>query len=161
MNINNTHLFFAATLLCHLGIVYATKKKVFSLTGGAKDDESSGSTFSAIEYFTKSQPWPSTGNKNVLVCGGAGYIGTHTIVSLLSEGYDVTVVDNLVNANKEGLKRVQEITKVPPERIRFYDCDICDYDGNVMFIIVSRSPSIFLSCFQLTSLYFILASCYT
>ena len=46
------------------------------------------------------------------------------------EGYYFTVLDNLFNANKEGLRRVQEITQVAPERIRFYDCDLCDYDGN-------------------------------
>jgi UDP-glucose 4-epimerase len=46
----------------------------------------------------------------VLVCGGAGYIGSHTIVALLESGYDVTVVDNLVNANEESLRRcVDEI----------------------------------------------------
>ena len=142
MNINNTHIFFAATILCHLGIVYAGKKKIFSLTGGAKDDESSKSSI-----FKASQPWPTTGNKNVLVCGGAGYIGTHTIVSLLSEGYDVTVVDNLVNANEEGLRRVKEITKTAPERIRFYNCDLCDYDGNIYLCSQHIFPfRLFCSC---------------
>ena len=42
--------------------------------------------------------------KNVLVTGGAGYIATHTIICLLQAGYDVTVVDNLVNSNKEGIQ---------------------------------------------------------
>lgn len=38
----------------------------------------------------------------ILVTGGAGYIATHTIVCLLEAGYDVTVVDNLINSNEEG-----------------------------------------------------------
>jgi len=41
--------------------------------------------------------WPTTGNLQVLVAGGAGYIASHTIVCLLEQGYDVTIVDNLVN----------------------------------------------------------------
>ncbi len=47
---------------------------------------------------------------NVLVTGGAGYIGSHTCVELLESGADVTVVDNLSNSNPESVKRVQEIT---------------------------------------------------
>ena len=69
---------------------------------------------------------PSTGNKQILISGGAGYIGTHTIVCLLEAGYDVTVVDNLINANEESLRRVQEITACDPNRIRFYNVDICN-----------------------------------
>ena len=52
-------------------------------------------------------PVPSTGNPQILITGGAGYIGSHTILCLLEAGFDVTVVDNLVNANEESLKRVQ------------------------------------------------------
>jgi UDP-glucose 4-epimerase len=47
--------------------------------------------------------------KNVLVTGGAGYIGSHACVSLLQNGYDVTVVDNLSNSSAESLRRVGEI----------------------------------------------------
>ena len=46
----------------------------------------------------------------VLVTGGAGYIGSHTLISMMASGYDVIVVDNLDNSNKESLKRVEEIT---------------------------------------------------
>ena len=69
---------------------------------------------------------PTTGNKQILISGGAGYIGTHTIVCLLEAGYDVTVVDNLVNSNEESLRRVQDITACDPNRIRFYNVDICN-----------------------------------
>ena len=47
----------------------------------------------------------------ILVTGGAGYIGSHTCVELLNAGYEVVVVDNLVNSSKESLrewKRLQE-----------------------------------------------------
>lgn len=48
---------------------------------------------------------------NILVTGGAGYIGSHTIIELLDEGHTVSVVDNLSNSNKEAIKRVEEITE--------------------------------------------------
>ena len=116
---SNSQILFAvtaATILCNIGIVYANRKKLLSISGGGSKEEK--------EF--KSQPWPTTGNKNILVCGGAGYIGTHTIVTLLASGYDVTVVDNLINANVEALRRVQSITQCDPSRIRFYECDLCD-----------------------------------
>ena len=47
---------------------------------------------------------------NVLVTGGAGYIGSHACVELLNAGHSVVVVDNLINANAECLRRVERIT---------------------------------------------------
>ena len=60
---------------------------------------------------------------NVLVTGGAGYIGSHTCVELLNEGHGVVVVDNLCNANPKSLQRVQEITG---KTLRFYEGDVRD-----------------------------------
>jgi len=60
---------------------------------------------------------------SVLVTGGAGYIGSHTCVELLSAGYDVVVVDNLSNSKEEALKRVQEISGKP---LKFYKVDLLD-----------------------------------
>jgi UDP-glucose 4-epimerase len=72
--------------------------------------------------------WPKTGNKHILVAGGAGYIASHTIVCLLAQGYDVTVVDNLVNSNLESIRRVRMISGCEDARLRVYICDMCNAD---------------------------------
>ncbi len=59
----------------------------------------------------------------VLVTGGAGYIGSHTVVELLQTGVDVVVIDNLSNSSEEALKRVEQITK---KSVTFYQGDILD-----------------------------------
>lgn len=62
-------------------------------------------------------------NKTVLVTGGAGYIGTHTLIEMVQSGYEPVVVDNLVNASEESLRRVAKITG---KEIKFYKADIRD-----------------------------------
>ncbi|KZS23642.1 UDP-glucose 4-epimerase GalE [Wohlfahrtiimonas chitiniclastica] len=47
---------------------------------------------------------------NILVTGGAGYIGSHTCVELLEAGHTVVVLDNLSNSSEESLRRVTELT---------------------------------------------------
>ena len=59
----------------------------------------------------------------VLLTGGAGYIGSHTCVVLLENGYDVVVVDNLCNSSQESLRRVEKITGHP---VAFYRSDLRD-----------------------------------
>lgn len=62
---------------------------------------------------------------SILVCGGAGYIGSHTCVELLNAGYEVVVVDNLYNSSEEAVKRVENITK---KAVKFYEVDLLDKD---------------------------------
>ena len=54
---------------------------------------------------------------NVLVTGGAGYIGSHTCIELLNSDYGVVVIDNLCNSNPKSLERVQELTGIT---VKFY-----------------------------------------
>ena len=60
---------------------------------------------------------------NVLVTGGAGYIGSHTCLELLESGYGVVVIDNLCNSNPKSLDRVQELTG---KSLKFYEGDVRD-----------------------------------
>ena len=60
---------------------------------------------------------------NVLVTGGAGYIGSHTCVELLNEGHGVVVIDNLCNSNPKSLDRVKTITG---KDLTFYEGDVRD-----------------------------------
>ena len=59
----------------------------------------------------------------ILVTGGTGYIGSHTVVELLNKGYEVVIVDNYVNSKPEVLNRIYKITGKNP---RFYEIDVCD-----------------------------------
>ncbi len=60
---------------------------------------------------------------SILVTGGAGYIGSHTCVELLNQGYEVVVVDNLSNSSKISLDRVERITG---KKLSFYEADLLD-----------------------------------
>ena len=60
---------------------------------------------------------------NILLTGGAGYIGSHTIIELDKAGHGVVVVDNLVNSNPESLRRV---AKIIGKEIPFYEVDVRD-----------------------------------
>lgn len=62
---------------------------------------------------------------SVLVTGGAGYIGSHTVIDLIDNGYDVVVVDNLCNSKKIAVERVEKITG---KKIKFYLADMCDLE---------------------------------
>ncbi len=62
---------------------------------------------------------------SVLVTGGAGYIGSHTVIELIENGYDVVVVDNLCNSKRVALERVE---KIVGKKIKFYQENVCDLE---------------------------------
>ena len=64
---------------------------------------------------------------NILVAGGAGYIGSHTCVELINAGHNVICVDNLSNSKYESIKRVEQITS---NKIKFYKVDLTDYESS-------------------------------
>lgn len=61
----------------------------------------------------------------ILVTGGAGFIGSHTCIELLNEGYDIIVADNFSNSNVEVIKRVEDISD---KEVKLYEIDILDRD---------------------------------
>ncbi len=63
---------------------------------------------------------------NILVTGGAGYIGSHTCVELLNAGYDIVVVDNLDNSC---LKAVETTKRIAGKDFKFYECDLLDREN--------------------------------
>ena len=82
-----------------------------------------------LHYFVPSMSAVSATNNvkgNILVTGGAGYIGSHTVVCLLNDGYDITIVDNLVNANEICIARIKELTGADDSRLRFFNVDLCN-----------------------------------
>lgn len=63
---------------------------------------------------------------NILLAGGAGYIGSHTCIELISAGHTVVIADNLCNSKKEAVKRVE---KIVGQEIPFYEINVCDHDA--------------------------------
>lgn len=63
---------------------------------------------------------------SVLVTGGAGYIGSHTAIELMENGYDVVIADNFCNSKAEVLNRIKTISQ---KDFAFYEADICDMDA--------------------------------
>ena len=60
---------------------------------------------------------------NILLTGGAGYIGSHIAIELIKDGYSVAIADNLSNSSREAVKRLESITE---RSIPFYEIDVCD-----------------------------------
>lgn len=66
------------------------------------------------------------GNKTVLISGGAGYIGSHTAVELINAGYEVVIIDNLSNSEREAISGIENITG---RKINFEEVDTCDKEA--------------------------------
>ncbi|MFN2134627.1 MAG: UDP-glucose 4-epimerase GalE [Candidatus Promineifilaceae bacterium] len=62
----------------------------------------------------------------ILVTGGAGYIGSHTVLELLNQGHEIVVVDNLVNSKREALRRVGQLAGRP---VTFHEVDVLDKEA--------------------------------
>ena len=85
--------------------------------------------------------------KNVLITGGAGYIGTHTAVELLNKNYNVIIYDNLSNSSKIAVDRVEEITG---EKIKFYQADILDKE-KLKEVLATEKIDVLIHCAALKS----------
>ena len=72
----------------------------------------------------------------ILVTGGTGYIGSHTVLELLAADYETVVVDNLCNSSEESIRRVEQITG---RRATFYKADIRD-EAAMMEIFLKEKP---------------------
>ena len=63
--------------------------------------------------------------ENLLITGGAGYIGSHTCVELLESGYNIIILDNYSNSNPEAINKIE---KISGKKVKFYECDLRNYD---------------------------------
>lgn len=71
-----------------------------------------------------------SGNK-ILVTGGTGYIGSHTVVELINAGYEPVIIDNLSNSSPKIIDQIMKITGLKPE---FYNFDLCDEQLTLQFL---------------------------
>ena len=62
----------------------------------------------------------------ILVTGGLGYIGSHTVVELIENNYEVVIIDNLSNSKIETLDKLKKITG---KEIKYYQNDVCDKEA--------------------------------
>lgn len=85
--------------------------------------------------------------KNVMITGGAGYIGTHTAVELLNKNYNVIIYDNLSNSSKIAVDRVSNITG---KEITFYEADILDKE-KLKEVLVKEKIDVLIHCAALKS----------
>nr|QYS25840.1 UDP-glucose 4-epimerase [Anoectochilus roxburghii] len=80
--------------------------------------------------------------KNILVTGGAGYIGTHTVLQLLQEGFSVVVVDNLSNSSEVAIKRVAELAGNAGKNLSFHQVDLRDREALEKVFISSKFDAV-------------------
>ncbi len=73
--------------------------------------------------------------KKILVTGGTGYIGSHTAVELIEEGFEVVIIDNLYNSDAEVVDRIEKITGIRPQ---FENFDLCDKTKTEQFFNRNR-----------------------
>jgi UDP-glucose 4-epimerase len=71
----------------------------------------------------------------IVVTGGTGYIGSHTAVELIEEGYEVSIIDNLYNSEADVIDRIEKITGIRPE---FHNFDLCDKEKCELFFTKNK-----------------------
>jgi UDP-glucose 4-epimerase len=89
----------------------------------------------------------SINGKHILVTGGNGYIGSHTVIELLNSGANITIIDNFCNSNPKCLDRIREISG---KDFTFVNIDLCNYDSLHTFFV--NSPYIFDACIHFAGL---------
>lgn len=70
-------------------------------------------------------------SKSILVTGGAGYIGSHTVLQLLLGGYKTVVIDNLDNSSEIAIKRVQELASQYGPNLSFHKVSVFPFHGSL------------------------------
>jgi FlaA1/EpsC-like NDP-sugar epimerase len=92
----------------------------------------------------------SNNGKYILVTGGAGYIGTHTILCLLDAGYSIIVIDNLINSSSEGLDRIKLLTTISSDiissRLTFHHVDLCNLNELEEIFLNYHNNNIHFDC---------------
>ena len=76
---------------------------------------------------------------SILITGGGGYIGSHTIISLLNNGYNVVAIDNFSNCKKNVIEKIKKISN---NNFYFYKCDINNYQKLISVIKQKNIQSI-------------------
>lgn len=84
--------------------------------------------------------------KWILVTGGAGYIGSHTVLQLLTEGYCVVIIDNLDNSCEEAVNRVRKLAGEFGANLKFYKGDLCRLEDVQKVFKLHRSESCGQKC---------------
>ena len=101
-------------------------------------------------------------NSHVLVTGGTGFIGSHTVLQLLDAGHRVTVIDNLCNSSVESLRRVKKLTtcKAVDEYLKFVKVDLLDKAGMAAVCADAQKAGFpFTSCVHFAGLKAVGESC--
>jgi len=124
------------SLICILHSISVLDQTIISLEGSSNNINKKNNLNIDINNINYQQQQiietmsSNSNGKYILVTGGAGYIGTHTILCLLDAGYNIIVIDNLINSSSEGLERIKSLTTVPYDivssRLTFHNVDLCN-----------------------------------
>ena len=77
--------------------------------------------------------------KTVLCTGGAGYIGSHTVLKLLESGYDVEILDNFINANRKVMPRLEKLAGRP---VKLHEVDLLDEEKTMAVFAAKKYDAV-------------------